>query len=107
MTRFETIKGTKLGARFAGGGGAMWHLTEQEALNLFNLALETEVINDNNEWRVTTVEQLIKLFVEGTKAPEDHMRKNWKMKDPRKESLHLEECKGLDENGDIQTFFKR
>ena len=107
MTRFETTNGIKLGARFAGPRGAMWHLTEQEALNLFKLDLETEVINDNHEWRVSTVEDLIKLFVEGTKAPDIHMRKNWKMKDPRKESLHLEECKGLDENGDIQTFFKR
>ena len=101
MTRFETLSGTKLGVRFLGDKGATFHLTEQEAKQLFKLDLEEEVVSDNS-W-FGTVKELMDMFVSGNKASDKELLRRFN----KVSSLHLEVRKGLDCDGELNEFFVR
>ena len=105
MTRFETLDGIKLGVRFSGGRqrGEVFHLTPQEQHDLFNLPLSFTVVSDNL-WS-GTVEDLLNMFVKGTKSEKETFESRWQR--PFSKSLHLEERTGLNDQGELNQFFVR
>ena len=79
MTHFFTETGVSLGARFAGDAGAVFHLTEQERLNLFNLSNGVLVV-DECAGALMLAEELVELFTKGVKADAEQMKRRWGLK---------------------------
>jgi hypothetical protein len=104
MRRLHTENGTKLGCSFSGANGRTFHMTKEEAINLFNADTEDQVLDDGCCLGMT-VEDLVEDFVKGNKATEEEMRRLWDR--GLEDTLHFQEFQGLDENGDVQTGFKR
>ena len=105
MTRFETLDGQQLGARFAGDNGATMHLTSKEATALFTLDESTEVTSDNG-W-FGTVNDLIELWRDLESATSEQMMRRFKSND----TLHWKQESKLflDTDGQLceGTIFKR
>lgn len=72
MTHFETSNGLFLGSTFAGDNGLTFFLTEEEAMLLFCLDLEEEVIANNSTW-VKNVGDLIALMMESAMCTDEEM----------------------------------
>lgn len=108
MTRFETLDGQQLGARFAGDNGATMHLTSKEATALFTLDEATEIISDNM-W-FGTINDLIKLWKDLESATAEQMMRRFEHKDGNT-SLHFKQESKLflDKDGQLceGQLFKR
>tara|TARA_R110000823_G_scaffold32983_7_gene92606 strand:+ start:1597 stop:1914 length:318 start_codon:yes stop_codon:yes gene_type:complete len=76
MTRFETLDGQQLGARFAGDNGATMHLTSKEATALFSLDKNEELISDNG-WS-GTADDLIEMLRDLETATSEQMMRRFK-----------------------------
>ena len=102
MTRFETLDGHQLGARFFGDKGATLHLTNEELDLLFFLKENTELKSDNM-W-FGTAGDLLDMWTNGNKSTEEEMMRRFKHED-RQTSLHFktEQKLLLDENGKLFT----
>ena len=75
MTRFETLDGQQLGARFCGDNNATFHLTQDELKTLFELDEATEVVSDNM-W-VGTVGDLLDQWTLGNKASQEELTRRF------------------------------
>lgn len=91
MTRFTTIDGRSLGARFAGDKGATMHLTPEEAKLLFNLPYDERIIASGN-WNGNTIKDLIDLVVKLPTATKQEMMRRF------------QSMKSLAENNMLPTF---
>ena len=102
MTRFETLDGHALGARFAGDKGATFHLTNEELGLLFLLDEDTELTSDN-AWTGTALD-LIDMWTKGNKSTEEEMKKRFGHSNGQT-TLHFktEQKIFLDKNGKLLT----
>jgi hypothetical protein len=73
MTRFETLNGQSLGAKFAVDNGVRWFACNDE-LSLLQSLNKDELVVSDNSW-VGTVGNLLDLFSKTPKATNDEMKK--------------------------------
>jgi hypothetical protein len=79
MTRFETLDGQQLGARFCGDNGATFHITSHELRTLFSLDEDTQLTSDNAFFG--TAGDLLDMWNAGHKATAEEMMRRFKHED--------------------------
>jgi hypothetical protein len=96
MTRFETVEGQQLGARFCSRGGAFFHLNTTELNTLWSLDENTEVVSDNG-W-FGTAGDLLDLLTTENKATATQMKNQFAK--TLNDTLHMTTEKRLFLNAD-------